>query len=196
MRRQTTGFLNTDSVRLPGRCTHAHTLTVLVVLVLEQLTVPAGQQVARLTEQLQGLLFVDVAERWPLIGHATGFWDTNARKTTQNTTAHNSPCQAISLLFAVAVARQKAVPSATSSFCRMVWSLVNLTLWCASTQVKHRNSTQSTQNPEASVLSSQLMQICGQRAQVTQDRDPRAKQIHLINGNTIKSIYSFSIKTQ
>ena len=88
VRRQTTWFLNTDSVPASRRCTHARRLTVLVVLVLEQLTVPTGQQVARLTEQLQGLLFVDVAESWPLIGHATGFWDTNARK---NNAKQNSP---------------------------------------------------------------------------------------------------------
>lgn len=44
----------------------------------------------------------------------------------------------------------------------MVCSLVNLTLWWASTQVAQRYSTQFTQNPAASVLSSQVIQTYSQ----------------------------------
>lgn len=50
-------------------------MTVLVVLVLGQLAVATGQQVAGLTEQLQGLLLVDVAEHGPLSGRFTGLWE-------------------------------------------------------------------------------------------------------------------------
>ena len=39
-----------------------------VILVLEQLTVPAGEQVTCLTEELQRLLLVDIAEDGPLRG--------------------------------------------------------------------------------------------------------------------------------
>lgn len=54
-----------------------------------------------------------------------------------------------------------SVPFDTSSLLVIVWSLVNLTLWCATTQVAHRYSTQFKQNPTASVLSLQVMQIWG-----------------------------------
>ena len=52
------------------------------------------------------------------------------------------------------------LPLVPSTLWRMAWSLVNLTLWWASTQVEHRYSTQSTQKPAASVLSSQVMHSC------------------------------------
>lgn len=45
-------------------------LSILMVLVLQQLTVPAGQSVARLAEQLQRLLLVDVTEHGLRRGHA------------------------------------------------------------------------------------------------------------------------------
>lgn len=51
------------------------------------------------------------------------------------------------------------VPFETSSLLVIVWSLVNLTLRWATTQVAHRYSTQFRQNPTASVLSLQVMQI-------------------------------------
>lgn len=44
-------------------------ICVLVILVLKQLTVPTGESVARLTEQLQWLLLVDVAKHGPLCGN-------------------------------------------------------------------------------------------------------------------------------
>lgn len=50
-----------------------------------------------------------------------------------------------------------SIPCDASSFCLIVCSLVNLTLWWASTQEEHRYSTQFTQNPVASVLSSQVI---------------------------------------
>jgi len=53
-----------------------------VVLVLHQLAVPAGQQVAGLAEQLQRLLFVDVAEHRPLSRRAGGLWENDRRFLT------------------------------------------------------------------------------------------------------------------
>jgi hypothetical protein len=47
---------------------------VLVVFVFEQLAVPTGEAVARLAEELQGLLLVDVAEYGPLGRHPHRFW--------------------------------------------------------------------------------------------------------------------------
>lgn len=57
--------------------------------------------------------------------------------------------------------KELRVPFETSSLLVMVWSLVNLTLRWATTQVPHRYSTQFRQNPTASVLSLQGMQIWG-----------------------------------
>lgn len=50
------------------------------------------------------------------------------------------------------------IPGDTSSFLRILWSLVNLTRWCASMQVLQSHSPHSTQNPMALALSSQLVQ--------------------------------------
>lgn len=52
------------------------------------------------------------------------------------------------------------IPGDTSSFLRILWSLVNLTLWCASMQVLQSHSPHSTQNPIALALSSQLVHTC------------------------------------
>lgn len=44
-------------------------LSLLVILVLKQLTVPTGESVTRLTKQLQWLLLVDVTKHRLLCGH-------------------------------------------------------------------------------------------------------------------------------
>lgn len=179
-----------------------------MVFVLHQLAVTAGQQVTGLTEQLQRLLFVDVAEHLPLrrrpvdLWEATGgssFWVTCklekwqfnlaifillytyiwmnnnvflkslvvviynkfCTKTKQRLTfAALMPPKLLPLSWKQHIISQTLVgiPCMISAFCLMVWSLVNLTLWWASTHVEHRYSTQSTQNPTASVLSSQVIQ--------------------------------------
>ena len=51
-------------------------MTILVVLVLDQLAVTTGQQVAGLTEELQRLLLVDLTEHRPLSRHPMDFWET------------------------------------------------------------------------------------------------------------------------
>lgn len=66
------------------------------------------------------------------------------------------------MFFSFVIRKQKkkndiSIPRDASSFCRIMCSLVNLTLWWASTQVEQRYSTQFTQNPVASVLSSQVI---------------------------------------
>ena len=57
---------------------------VLVVFVFEQLAVPTGEAVARLAEELQGLLLVDVAEHRPLGRHPHRFWRRAANHTARH----------------------------------------------------------------------------------------------------------------
>jgi hypothetical protein len=59
-----------------------------VVLVLEQLTVPAGEQVTCLTEELQRLLLVDIAEDGPL-GSRQPVHLWKEPQPIQNTTSDN-----------------------------------------------------------------------------------------------------------
>lgn len=66
----------------------------------------------------------------------------------------------------------------------MVCSLVNLTLWWASTQVAQRYSTQFTQNPAASVLSSQVIQSYSQ----VDETSIRGMQEVLCVKNDVKNI--------
>lgn len=55
----------------------ATAVSSLVILVLQQLAVSAGEPVARLAEKLQRLLLVDVAKHGLLRGKANCFWETD-----------------------------------------------------------------------------------------------------------------------